>query len=187
MAPEARKARDLQLLDAVDAFARESFVGRVWRVVREGRDPTLGSPSQSRWCNGDFDVLYTSLDRDGAIAEIHAFLSQQPVFPSRMEWNCYELRVRSASALRLADLPTLSRLGVDTSRYQERRYDQTQSVADAAFFLGFDGLIAPSARWACQNLILFTSRLAPNDIDLVSEEGAQIDWSVWRREHQNRR
>ena len=186
MVGDPRKARDLQLLDAVDGFVREPFDGRVWRVVREGRDPTLGSPSQSRWCTGDFDVLYTSMERDGAIAEVNALLSLQPVLPSRVRWYCYELSVRSSKTLRIADLPTLARLGVDTRRYQERQYEQTQSVADAAFFLGFDALLAPSARWASQNLVLFTSGLGPGEVEAVSPTGVQIDWAHWRREHQYR-
>lgn len=186
MAAELRKARDVQLLDAIDAFPREPFGGRVWRVVREGRDPALGSPSQSRWCNRGFDALYTSLDPDGAIAEIHALLSEQPVFPSKLRWDCHALEVRAQKTLRLADLPTLEKLGVDTASYRQRRYDRTQSIADAAFFLGFDGLIAPSARWRCQNLILFTDRLKPGDIELTSARSVQVDWAAWRRQHQSK-
>ncbi|OAI27300.1 hypothetical protein A1351_13745 [Methylosinus sp. R-45379] len=178
---ELRKARDLALLDAIDAMDREPFEGKVWRAVREGRDPTLGSPSQSRWCNGLFDILYTSLERDGAIAEINALLSSQPVFPSKMRWDCYELSIRATKTLRIADLPMLQKLGVDVATFQERRYDQTQAIADAAFFLGFDGLIAPSARWACSNLMLFTSRLQPSDIELAADAGVPIDWTEWRR------
>ena len=116
------------------------------------------------------------MERDGAIAEIHALLSLQPVFPFDMRWDCYELKVRSPKTLRIADLPALEKLGVDTARYEERRYDRTQSLADAAFFLGFDGLIAPSARWACRNLMLFTSRLALTDVELASDAGVEIDW-----------
>jgi hypothetical protein len=181
MAADPRKARDLPLLDAIDALPREPFDGRAWRVVREGRDPTIGSPSQSRWCNGHFDALYTSLDRDGAIAEIHALLASQPVFPSRPRWDCYELRVRPTKTLRIADLATLHELGVDTKAYRERRYERTQEIADAAYFLDFDGLIAPSARWDCQNLVLFTNRLGSQDIERVRPEGEQVDWQSWRR------
>jgi hypothetical protein len=186
MAAEMRRARDLKLLDAIDAFPRESFEARVWSVVREGRDPTLGSPSQSRWCTGQFDVLSTSLDRDGALAKIHALLSEQPVFPSRMTWRCYELEVTSKKTLRLTDISTLEKLGVDTSTYRQRRYDRTQSIADAAFFLGFDGIAAPSARWNCQNLVIFTDRFGPGDIGLTSDRGVQIDWASWRRQHQSK-
>ncbi|HEY8064519.1 MAG TPA: RES family NAD+ phosphorylase [Methylosinus sp.] len=178
---ELRKARDLALLDAIDAMDREPFEGQVWRAVRDGRDPTLGFPSQSRWCNGAFDILYTSLARDGAIAEIGALLSAQPVFPSKTRWDCHELTVRATKTLRIADMLKLKTLGVDVATYQERRYDQTQAIADAAFFLGFDGLIAPSARWTCSNLMLFTSRLQPGDIELAADVGVPIDWAEWRR------
>lgn len=181
MASDLRKARDLHLLDTIDASARESFDGRVWRVVREGRDPVVGSPSQGRWGNGRFDVLYTSLERDGAVAEIHALLSSQPVFPSKPRWNCFELKVKSPKTLRIADLATLQKLGVDTGSYRERRYERTQMIADAAYFLDFDGLIVPSARWDCLNLVLFTSRLRPDDIELVRPDGDPVDWQKHKK------
>ena len=100
---ELRRVRDLRLLDAVDAFEREPFAAPVWRVVREGRDPTLGAPSLSRWCNGAFDVLYTSLERSGAVAEIHSLLSMQPVFPSKVRFHAHRLTVTAQRAIRFAD------------------------------------------------------------------------------------
>jgi hypothetical protein len=176
-----RPARDLQLLDAVDAFPREALDAEVWRVVREGRDPMLGAASVSRWCDGTFDVLYTSLERDGAIAEIHALLSLQPVFPSRIRWFAHRLKVSCAQAIRFAELPTLSRLGVDADRYSDREYTRTQPIADAAYFLGFDALLAPSARWRCSNLVLFTERIAPRRIEVAGSEPLPIDWGEWRK------
>ena len=181
MPVEPRRARDLSLLDAIDALPREPFAGRVWRVVREGRDPTLGSPSQSRWCDGRLDVLYTSLEMDGAIAEIEAFLSLQPVFPSKMRWSCFELIVRAERALKLADMQALERLGVEAAAYRERGYGRTQEIADAAYFLGFDGLIAPSARWPCCNLMLFTEQLPPDAIEVTATTQSPIDWMAWRK------
>jgi len=176
-----REARDLQLLDAVDAFSREAIDATAWRVVGEGRDPLSGRPSLSRWCNGTFDVLYTSLERDGALAEIHTLLSLQPVFPSRMRWFMHEVRVSSVRTVQLADLPTLARLGVGTDRYSHRDYSRTQPIADAAFFLGFDGLLAPSARWRCSSLVLFTDRVAPRQIEVVKSEPQPIVWEEWRK------
>ena len=139
-----------------------------------------GSPSRSRWSNGTFDVLYTAFERDGAIAEIHALLALQPVFPSKDRWFVHTLQVSTASALRLADLAALGALGVDTGRYGERDYSRTQEIADAAYFLGFDGLVVPSARWKCSNLVLFTDRIAPEKIEVVGSE-EQVAWAEWRR------
>lgn len=177
-----RKARDLTVLDNVDALSRRSFSGSVWRIVREGRDPLQGGPSNSRWCNGDFDVLYTCFERDGAIAEIYSLLSAQPVFPSKLKSFMHKVEVSASNALLLADHEALAELGVDVSRYRERDYTQTQVLADAAYFLGFDGLIVPSARWACQNLVLFTDRLDPAAISLVESESDPVDWELWRRD-----
>ena len=181
MSETSRPARDLNLLDSVDAFARLPLAAEVWRVALEGRDPALGRASLSRWCDGTFDVLYSAFDRDGAIAGIHALLSLQPVFPSKTRWSAHKLRVLAAQTLKLADLPTLARLGVDTSRYADRDYSRTQPIANAAVFLGFDGLIAPSARWRGLNLVLFTERLAPGQVEAASRDDDPIDWADWRK------
>lgn len=180
MSDDVRRARDLGLLDAIDAFKREKLDAEVWRVVREGSDPVLGRPSHSRWCNGSFDVLYTSLERDGAVAEIHALLSLQPVFPSKSRWFATKLKVSATQTLRLADTAMLARSGVDMARYAERDYRRTQEIADAAYFLGFDGLIAPSARWACLNLVLFTDRVPPGQVEILERPEEPIAWDDWR-------
>jgi RES domain len=180
----AGRARDIDLLDLIDAFKREPFAGAVWRVVREERDPSVGSPSSSRWCNGTFDVLCTSLEADGAVAEVHAYLALQPVFPSKIFWSLYRIDIEARNTLRLADLPMLTRLGVDTSRYGGRKYDRTQQIADAAYFLDFDGLIAPSARWDCLNLVLFTERIGPEAVKIGA--ATTIVWSAWRKRMRRR-
>ncbi len=181
MAELPRRARDLQLLDAIDALRREPMDAEVWRVVPEGRDPALGRASLSRWCDGTFDALYTSFERDGALAEIHALLSLQPVFPSKTRWFAHKLKISATQTLRLADLPTLARLDVDVERYEARNYSRTQPIAEAAYFLGFDGLVAPSARYRCLNLVLFTERIAPQQIEVVSRDERPIDWDRWRK------
>lgn len=91
------------------------------------------------------------------------------------------MAIDAKAALRLADLPTLASLDVDIERYRERDYTKTQAIADAACFLGFDGLVAPSARWDCLNAVLFTDRIAPGAITLSETEDECIDWGAWRR------
>jgi RES domain-containing protein len=174
-----RKPRDLALLDAVDACTREEFTGAAWRIVREGRDPLLGSLSAARWDPGTFNVLYTALARDGALAEIHFHLSRQPVFPSRIQFHLYELRVRAEGLLRLPDIAALERLGIERENYADPLYARTQEIGDAAQFLGFAGMIVPSARWSGYNLVLFTDRLDPDALAFHTQE--PIDWAAWRR------
>jgi hypothetical protein len=175
------RVRDLGLLDNLDAQQRRPFVGEVWRVCREGRDPTSGFASHTRWCDGTFDVLYTALERDGAVAEIYAHLCRQPVFPSRVRWFAHRLRVSVDAALELRERAALAPLGVDVARYEDFDYATTQPVAEAAHFLGFDALLAPSARWQGLNLVIFTDRLGPDRIEVLESEAKPIDFAAWRR------
>lgn len=175
-----RHARDLTLLDALDALARVPFEGDVWRIVRQERDPLQGYPAAARWDPGSFDVLYTSLAREGALEEIHFHLSRQPVFPSKVQSILHRIAVRTTKTLKLADLAALQALGVAIETYGDLNYRRCQEIGDAAQFLGFDGMLAPSARWPCRNLILFTERLAPGDLQVEASE--PVDWAAWRVE-----
>ena len=138
---DRRRARDLGLLDHVDAYPRRPYTGVLWQVAREGRDALQASRSISSWCNGQFDVLYAGLERDGAVAKVYTLLGLQPVFPSKVTFQLHRLQVSVQQSLHVTDLPTLGQLGVDVDRYQERDYARTQDIADAAYFLGFDGLL----------------------------------------------
>ena len=173
--------RDLALLDIIENFQREAYRADVWRICRDGRDPTQGAPSLSRWCNGQFDVLYTSFERDGALAESNGLLTLQPVFPSKIVSRAHRLAISVTRSLRLADLATLARLGVDTAHYGERDYRKTQAIADAAWFLDFDGIVAPSARWSCLNAMLFTERVTEKASIIEKTEPEPINWAAWQQ------
>ena len=177
--PGSRKPRDPGLLDALDAFERVRYAGETWRVVRDGRDPLQGSASGGRWDPTLFDVLYTSMDRIGAVAEVHFHLSRQPVFPSKLKYQLHRIRISTAKTLRLSDVDAMVPLGVDPARYREILYEPTQAIGDAAYFLGFDSIIAPSARWPCNNLILFTDQIALADFEVI--ESLEVDWTEWRK------
>ncbi|WP_294100980.1 RES family NAD+ phosphorylase [Sphingomonas sp.] len=177
---ERRRALDDRLLDLVGAIEGQSFDGTMWRVVRQGRDVLDGSRGSGRWNTADMSVLYGAAERDGALAEINFHLSRgQSVFPSRMRHDVFELAVKARQTLVLADMAQLKALGVEDSRYREMLYDRTQEIGAAAAFLGFDGLIVPSARWACQNIVLFLDAINLEEVRTVSSE--PVDWQTWRR------
>jgi len=100
-----RKRRDNILIDAIEAIEPVKFSGTVWRVVREGRDPTRCSRSGGRWDDGTFDVLYTSQDREGALEEMRFHIMRgQPVMPSLVKYHLFELELALGKALRLLDM-----------------------------------------------------------------------------------
>ena len=64
------------------------------------------------------------------------------------------------------------------TRYGERDYEVTQSIGAAIACLGFDGLIAPSARWSCDNLMIDQSNhLLTEPLEVMEE--AEVDWQAW--------
>ena len=68
--------------------------------------------------------------------------------------------------------------GVDLTRYGERDYEQTQRIGAAIAFLGLDGLIAPSARWRCDNLMIFQANHLPAEkLEIIGEE--TVNWERW--------
>jgi hypothetical protein len=56
--------------------------------------------------------------------------------------------------------------------------ERTQLIGDAAKFLGFDGIIAPSARWPCLDLVIFTDDIPPEGLEL--RRASVVDWRAWR-------
>jgi hypothetical protein len=171
---------DKEILDALEALGTNEYDANVWRITRAGRDPTRGSASDGRWSrSGEFDVLYTSERREGAMAEIGFRLGLEPVWPSKLVHTMHEIRLRSQTALKIPNLDTLRTLGVDVSRYASFDYSRTQAIAAAAKFLGFDALIVPSARYDCLNVVSIIDNIDYN-VALEVIESKVVDWSAWR-------
>lgn len=187
---EPRNVRDSALLDALEDRGAEPFEGAVWRVVRNGKDPCLcGSPG-GRWDDRTFDVLYTSTERDGAIAELYFHLSRGlPVMPSKVRYKIFELSLALSRLLVLPTLDDLSDVGLDVATFgqltyddKEQEYPRTQDIAEAAHFLGHDGLLVPSARWHAPNIVVFCDQISAGALEAVRDHGP-VDWSSWRREN----
>lgn len=85
-------------------------------------------------------------------------LRGRPVFPSKVRFKIYELRAQLSDALDLANMAVLASFGLDTAR-----------------FLDAQGILVPSARRNCSNLVIFCDRTMPGDIEVVKDHGF-IDW-----------
>ena len=172
---------DSDLLDRLDALPKETFNGEVFRGTRQSLDPLAGSYSDGRWMRRDAAaVLYTSLEREGALAEISFHWGQLTPRPSKPV-VLHTLRVSTHRTLKLvrADLATL---GLPEVAYGGVNMPRTQQIGAAVEFLGCDGLIAPCARWACDNLMLFPDRMGI-DATLETVNSEAVDWLAWATDH----
>jgi RES domain-containing protein len=165
------------LLERLSAFKPERFDGEVFRATRRSLDPLAASTSGGRWApKGLVPVLYTSLLREGALAEISYHWSQLTPRPSRPA-VLHRLGVSAERRLRLLRTD-LEELDVAVEQYESVNYYRTQEIGAAVAFLGCDGLVVPCARWDCENLVLFTDNHAlENRLELLASE--EIDWQIW--------
>ena len=174
---------DQGLVDQLSVLAVERFDGDVFRVTGASADPLASSSNGGRWAppanGGEVSILYTSLERDGALAEVVSYLAMLTPLPTSKPLKVSRLGVSTSRTLRIARV-TLERLGVDIVQYGERDYRRTQNIGAALAFLGLDGLIAPSARWACDNLMIYTANhLLTERLELIESE--LVEWGSWAR------
>lgn len=173
------RVHDRELLDALERIGETPFTGTVWRTCRKGRSALVGSSSAGRWsAAGECEVLYTSLEREGSLAEIGFRLSLEPVWPSRMEHEISAIAATAERCLRLVSVADLIPLGVDPARWEGFDYAKTQAISSAAHFLEYDGLLVPSARHPSLNLVIFMDRPAAPTLEVMSCE--PVDWAAWR-------
>lgn len=171
--------RPNEVIDLLEAERPNATVydTNVWRVVSEGRDPLTGYAAGGRWDDGTFDVLYTATEADGASAEaaFHA-MRGNPVAPSKPKKMLFELNIEVSDVLDLSSTDFLRELGADLIQYgklqyaeKDVEYPSLQQISEVAHFVGFRAILVPNARWACENLIVFTKRIKPEQISIVGE------------------
>lgn len=188
-----RPARPQSLIDILEPRERKLLNVTAWRTVSDGKDPLIGYRSGGRWDDGTFDVLYTSLDRDGSIAEtVYHQRRGQPIIPSKPRKRLHSINVALTEVLDLGSIDALRDLGADVGQfgrlsYSERvvEYPSLQEIAEVAHFLAFQAMLVPNARWQCQNLVIFTERCGPQNFDPAEDCGI-LNLEAWHRQNGSR-
>ena len=174
------------IIDVLSRRTTLEFAGEVFRATRLNADPLAPSSNGGRWAppgeaDAGFSVLYTSLEKNGAIAEVASFLADQTPLPREQELKVTRLAVTAPKTMTFveADFPSLE---IDSVRFGERDYERTQKIGAALIFLGIDGLVAPSARWGCSNLMIYSDNHSLNDkLEVIEDE--RVFWRNWAIKH----
>lgn len=172
------KVHDRDLLDALEALPNETYSGTAWRTAWEKRDPLVGSTGGGRWDPwGSVEVLYTSTESNGSIAEAYYHLSQSPIFSSS-NVLLYKLKVGLERVLTFSE-DLLVQFGIEEPLASRLDHTKTQAISGAVRFLEYQGMLVPSARWGCSNLVIFMDQI---DItEAIEVEGQEsINWPAWK-------
>ncbi len=173
---------DPELIEKLSDCKTIQFTNDVFRVTAKSIiDPIAPSRNGGRWIPRDeCPVLYTSCEREGALAEVSFHLAQHTPLPSK-PISLHRICVDTEKTINLI-VTDLEELGVDMNMYGAINYQITQQIGSAVNFLGFDGLIVPSARWKCENLIIYSENYPlENELELLESE--EIDWKSWAQEN----
>jgi RES domain-containing protein len=162
---------DPDLLDAIERLGSEALDGiTVWRHMFNDNPPELSNTRGARWNPAGLAAIYTSEQRETAIAEGQNAIDSQPLRPKARR-VVYELRVSATKALRIreTDFPSL---GLDRSDLISPDFAACQRIGAHAAFLGYDALIVPSARIDGMNVVVFVNELAADSVfeRIASEE-----------------
>ncbi len=155
---------DHRLIELLDELPRSSFRDEAFRHQGPGYDPLSGEGARiqgGRWNPpNSFPVLYLALDSSTAAAEFYRRAERegrrpQDLLPRRL----YHYRVELGAVLDLGTQDKLAQVGLSFVEVSSDDLSRCQVVGEAAHYLGFEGVLAPSATNAGQNLAVFFDRL----------------------------
>jgi RES domain-containing protein len=150
-----------ELLDHLEAVEPAPWEGRAFRLMFADYAPDVENTRGARWNLADVAAVYTSLRREGAIAEAEHKLSIQPIRP-RVKQTIYTLDISLASVLDLTDVDLLAALGVGEDELGGDDLRPCQDIGGATHWLDHDGLFVPSARSSAVNLVIFAANRRPD-------------------------
>jgi RES domain-containing protein len=154
---------DPELLDAIESLGSEVMEeATVWRHMFNDNPPELSNTRGARWNPAGLAAIYTSEQRETAIAEGQHAIDSQPLRP-RARRYVYQLRVSAAKVLRIAP-DDLATLGLNPADLASPDFTACQRVGAHAAFLGYDALIVPSARAEGTNVVIFVDELAADAV-----------------------
>ncbi|MGH9896118.1 MAG: RES family NAD+ phosphorylase [bacterium] len=170
---------DPRLVELLDELPRERFEGPTCRHIGPGAHPlnTAGAQVQGgRWNPPEsFPVLYLALSDETAAAEFYRRAegenrAPEDLLPRRLQR--YELKLEAV--LDLTDPEVRDHIGVSEEDIRSEDRRPCQAIGDAAHYVGFEAIRAPSATGTGEVLAVFFDRLkAESDVEPVDHE----DWT----------
>lgn len=151
---------DPVLLDQIEQLGTQPFEGHVWRHMFNDHPPELSNTRGARWNPPAVAAIYASLAPATALAEAQHAIDSQPLRPKPRRRVLYELRVALPSVVDLTN-ERYKEVGLTDVDLGADDFLACQRVGGAVAWLGYDGLIVPSARAAGGNVVVLVDSGAP--------------------------
>jgi RES domain-containing protein len=158
------------MLDVLQSAAVSAWEGVVYRHMFGRHSPARANTEGARWNAPGLAAIYTSCERDTALAEAEYSISLQPLRP-RAKRTLFTIRVSLRNVVDLTATHLLPQLGITDDVLASIDHAPCRTIGAAVNWLGHDGLLVPSARRrGGTNLVIFQQDLATSAFEITDEE-----------------
>jgi RES domain-containing protein len=158
------------MLDLLQSATMSAWDGTVYRHMFGSHSAARFNTEGARWNAPNLAAIYTSCERETALAEAEFYISMQPLRP-RAKRTIFTIHVSLKNVIDLTDATVLTRLGVTEDVLSSIDHSTCRIIGAAVNWLGHDGLLVPSARrHSGTNLVIFQQDLATSAFEVKDEE-----------------
>ncbi len=151
---------DPKFLDAIERQTVENWEGIVWRATVGGSPVLRANIRGARWNPPGVEVLYCSLDEDGAKAELEHLLSTQPIEVKAVR-KLTRIQVRLTRVVELSTPSAIGSIGHDITQVGSDNVLIPQQIGSAVEWLQIPGALVPGVRFPAPNLAIFYKSIVP--------------------------
>lgn len=132
--------------------------------------PIRANVTGARWNEPSAAAIYTSRERETALAEAEYYISLQPLRP-KAKRTLYTINISLRTVVDITAPAALRFLGITSDVLRSDDQSRCRLIGSAVNWLGHDGLLVPSARRdSGTNLVIFRQDLADHDFHVINEE-----------------
>lgn len=164
---------DEDIVQRVNDLGSTPWSGTTYRHVTRGRDPLAGAGALrfgGRWNpQGAFSVVYLAQPTAACMGELERLAQPNGVTVAEFLRAPRTLSSVQVHALPVLDLQTdqaLAQVGLERGDIADDDWTACQAVGQAAHFLNYAGVLAPSASGVGLVLAAFENRAAPGQLTL---------------------
>ena len=162
-------------LDLLQAAPQLEWDAVVFRHMFGDIPPIRRNTGGARWNPRGREAIYTSCERETALAEAEHQISLQ-TFPPKAKRTLYAIKVSLSSVVDLRDPESLETLGITPVELAGLDMSACQRVGEAVAWLKYAGLLVPSARRASgSNLVIYQQDLTTSAFEIVGSEIISAD------------
>lgn len=159
-----------EMLDLLQAAAVPLWTGTVYRHMFSSQPPTRANTGGARWNEPNLAAIYTSCERETALAEAEYYITLQPLRP-RTKRTLFTIDVSLDTVIDLTAAGLLAKLGITNDILAGLDQAPCRTIGAAANWLGSSGLIVPSARRrGGTNLVIYQQDPSADSFDVIAEE-----------------